>query len=183
MVDGTALLMAMIFSWMLMGQWRDERGSNPLDGGAPWYDTYRTRDGRFVAVGALEPQFYDELLERLGLKGQVPDRTDTALWPELRQRLAEAFTTRTRDDWAAHFSGSDACVSPVLSLHEAMVHPHLEARGMFGTSGDGKVPAGAPVFDGQRPPMSPPPRRASVDEALAAWSAQEQSSSSATDRP
>jgi alpha-methylacyl-CoA racemase len=170
MVDGTSLLMSMIFSRMLLGQWRDERASNPLDGGVPWYDTYRTRDGRFMAVGALEPQFYDELLQRLGLAGQVPDRADPANWPELRRRFTEAFATRTREEWAAHFRVSDACVSPVLSLREATADPHLKARGVFGQWGEGEVPAVAPVFDGRRPPLSPPASRASVEEALAAWS-------------
>lgn len=171
MVDGTALLMSTIFSRLLMGQWHDARASNPLDGGVPWYDTYRTRDGRFMAVGALEPQFYDELLRRLGLAGQVPDRADAAGWPELRRRFAQVFATRTRDEWAAHFEGSDACVSPVLSMREAMSHPHLQARGTFAPWDGGTVPAGAPVFDGRRPPISPPSTPATLEQALAAWSA------------
>lgn len=170
MVDGTALLMAMVFSRMAMGQWRDQRASNPLDGGVPWYDTYRTRDGRFMAVGALEPQFYQELLQRLGLVGQVPDRADAANWPELRRRFAHVFATRTRDEWAAHFADSDACVTPVLSLEEAKADPHLKARGVFDRWGDDQVPAAAPVFDGARPAMAPPPAPSTPAEALAAWS-------------
>ncbi|MBU6256950.1 MAG: CoA transferase [Burkholderiales bacterium] len=171
MVDGTAALMAMICSRLQMGQWKDERASNPLDGGVPWYGTYRTSDGRFVAVGALEPQFYEELLDRLGLTGQVPDRREPARWPELRDRFAEIFATRTRDEWAAHFSGSDACVSPVLSLSEAPGHPHLAHRGTFASGTSGAVPGAAPVFDGVRAPMASPSRAATWQEAAAAWSA------------
>lgn len=170
MVDGAALLLSMVFSRMAMGQWRDERERNPLDGGVPWYDTYRTRDDRFVAVGALEPAFYEELLGRLGLAGQMPGRDDEANWPSIRRRFAEVFAARTRDEWAAHFEGSDACVTPVLSLCEAPGAAHLRARGTFGDWGGGPVPAAAPLFDGRRPPLSGHPRRAAVDDALPAWS-------------
>ncbi|VTU38848.1 CaiB/BaiF CoA transferase family protein [Variovorax sp. RA8] len=169
MVDGSAVLMAMIFSRMLMGQWTDRRASNALDGGVPWYDTYRTRDGRFVAVGALEPQFYDELVQRLGLAGQLPDRQEAAHWPEIRRRFEEAFGSRTREEWAAHFAASDACVTPVLSLAEAMAHPHMQARGVFMPWDAGRVPAAAPVFDGARPPPTPPSRRCSMAEVLQNW--------------
>jgi len=170
MVDGAAALMAPIYSRMNMGQWVDQRASNPLDGGVPWYDTYRTLDGKFMAVGALEPQFYDELLQRLGLAGVVPDRKDPKHWPEIRTRFIDVFATRTRDDWAGHFEGSDACVSPVLSLSEAPRHAHLAARGTFGESGSGPVPAAAPVFNGERAPIAPASRRSAVQDALARWS-------------
>jgi alpha-methylacyl-CoA racemase len=169
MVDGTALLMATLFSRLQMGQWQDRRASNPLDGGVPWYDTYATRDGRFVAVGALEPQFYQALLQGLGLAGQVPDRADPAHWPELRQRFARVFATRTRDEWAAHFASTEACVSPVLSMSEALADPHLRARGTFAPWGEGHVPAAAPVFDGRRPALSPPARQVSLEQALSGW--------------
>lgn len=169
MVDGSAALMAMIYSRLVLGQWKDQRGSNPLDGGVPWYDTYRTADGKFVAVGALEPQFYDELLDRLGLTSSVPDRADPQNWPAIRQHFAGVFATRTRDEWAAHFAGSDACVSPVLSLAEAPRDPHLSERGTFAAWGRGHVPAAVPVFDGQRSTITAESRRVSVDEALAHW--------------
>jgi alpha-methylacyl-CoA racemase len=169
MVDGSAALMAVIYSRLQLGQWQDRRASNGLDGGLPWYDTYRTADGRFVAVGALEPQFYAELLDRLGLADQLPDRQDPQHWPAIRQRFTQVFASRTRDEWAAHFAGSDACVSPVLSLAEAPADPHLAARHTFSAWGDGQVPGPAPVFDGQRAAISPASRKVSADEAIAHW--------------
>ncbi|HEY8049046.1 MAG TPA: CaiB/BaiF CoA-transferase family protein [Ramlibacter sp.] len=170
MVDGSAALMAMIYSRMMLGQWQDARASNALDGGVPWYDTYRTADGKFMAVGALEPQFYDELLQRLGLAGAMPDRKDASNWPEIRRRLADAFASRSRDDWAKHFAGSDACVSPVLSLAEAPHDAHLAARGTFAHWQGGDVPAAAPVFNGVRSPIAGESSRISSEEALARWS-------------
>ena len=169
MVDGSAALMAMVYSRMLLGQWTDQRVSNPLDGGVPWYDTYRTADGKFIAVGALEPKFYDELLDRLGLSGSVPDRQDPAHWPAIRQQLVQTFSSRSRDEWAAHFANSDACVSPVLSLTEAPHDPHLSARGTFTPWAQGHVPAAVPVFNGQRVPVSAQSRRLSAAEALEEW--------------
>lgn len=169
MVDGSAVLMAMIFSRMAMGQWKDQRASNALDGGAPWYDTYRTLDGSFVAVGALEPQFYEELVQGLGLTGKLPERQHASHWPEIRRRFTEAFASRTRQQWVEHFASSDACVTPVLSLSESMEHPHMRARSAFVPWGDGQVPGTAPVFDGVRAPASEPARRSSLSEALDAW--------------
>ncbi|WBY01069.1 CaiB/BaiF CoA-transferase family protein [Ramlibacter tataouinensis] len=169
MVDGSAALMAMIYGRLLLGQWTDQRASNPLDGGVPWYDTYRTADGKFMAVGALEPQFYQELLDRLGLAGSVPDRKDSRNWPAIRQRFEEVFASRTRDEWARHFAGSDACVSPVLSLAEAPHDAHLASRGTFAGWGGGHVPASAPRFNGERPAVAAESRRVSADEALARW--------------
>jgi alpha-methylacyl-CoA racemase len=130
MVDGTASLMTMVYGLYADGVWRDEREANLLDGGAPFYDTYQCADGKHVAVGALEPQFYALLVERLGvrLEGGQHDREH---WPAHRTAFAEAFATRTRDEWAAIFEGCDACVAPVLSLEEAPHHPHLRARQTF----------------------------------------------------
>lgn len=172
MVDGAATLMATVYSRLNLGQWLDRRASNALDGGVPWYGVYPTRDGKFVAVGALEPAFYGELLSRLDLTGEVPDRGDPAHWPLIRAKLAQRFASRTRDEWATHFKDSDACVTPVLSLGEAPHDPHLRARGTFGSWGDGLVPASAPVFDGARHPLAAPSRHATAQEALAGWSAQ-----------
>jgi alpha-methylacyl-CoA racemase len=169
MVDGAATLMAMIYGRFVLGQWKDQRAANPLDGGLPWYDTYRTADGKFMAVGALEPQFYDELLDRLGLSGALPDRGDPAAWPVIRARLTETFARRSRDEWAKHFAGSDACVTPVLSLSEAPGDPHLASRGTFAGWEGGHVPNSAPVFNGERQAPAEPSRRVDVEDALAGW--------------
>ena len=126
-VDGVASLLAMPLMLMAQDLWRDERGVNLLDGGVPWYDVYETADGKWMAVGALEPRFYDALLAGLGLTG-APGRADPQNWPKLRALLAARFAERTRDEWAATFAGSEACVEPVLSLHEAAEDPHLSAR-------------------------------------------------------
>jgi alpha-methylacyl-CoA racemase len=159
-VDGAAHLTTMAYGMLAAGTWRDSRGENLLDSGAPFYDVYATADGRYVAVGALEPKFYAELLRLLGLDGDpdLPDRLDVARWPELRRRFAEAFARRTRDEWTEIFEGTDACVAPVLSLAEAPEHPHLAARGTF-TRADGVVqPAAAPRFSATpAAPGGPPP--------------------------
>src|SRR5690606_8651610 len=110
----------------------DERASNLLDGGAPFYDTYTCADGKFVAVAALEARFFAALLAGLGLTDIDPARQhDVAFWPELRRRLAEAFARRTRDEWGEHFAGTEACVTPVLTFAEAAHHPHLAHRGTY----------------------------------------------------
>lgn len=170
MVDGAASLMAMTYSRAVLGQWKDQRASNMLDGGRPWYDTYRTSDGKFVAVGALEPQFYQELLAKLDLEGSVPDRADPQNWAAIRSSFERVFASRTRDEWALHFAASDACVSPVLTMAEAPAHPHVAARGTFGDWRGGPVPAAAPIFNGQRPGMAEDSRRLSLDAALERWS-------------
>jgi alpha-methylacyl-CoA racemase len=129
MVDGASLLAQMV--WGLLGQrfWRDEREVNLLDGHAPFYDTYTCADGRHVAVGALEPQFYAALLAGLGIPAaELPEQYDRAGWPALRARFTEAFASRTRDEWAEVFAGTDACVTPVLAFGEVSAHPHLAAR-------------------------------------------------------
>jgi alpha-methylacyl-CoA racemase len=147
MVDGVALLTSFLYGLRAAGLWSDERGANLLDGGAPFYDTYETADGRYLAVGALEPQFYAALLTGLGLAGaELPDQHDRAGWPVLRARFAAVFATRTRDEWAAHFADVDACVTPVLSLAEAPHHRHNVERGTFTTVGDLVQPAPAPRF-------------------------------------
>jgi alpha-methylacyl-CoA racemase len=147
MVDGSALLTTAIHGLMASGMWVDERESNLLDGGAPFYTTYRTADGRHVAVGALEPAFYARLLEGLDLDpSALPSRESPANWPSLREVIQEIFLTRTRDQWAAAFAGDDACVAPVLSLSEAPMHPHNRERGTF-VEIDGVIqPAPAPRF-------------------------------------
>ncbi|WP_106978188.1 CaiB/BaiF CoA transferase family protein, partial [Streptomyces sp. NRRL WC-3744] len=130
-VDGTAHLSAMIHGMLAAGGWQDRRAANLLDGGCPYYGTYETADGRYMAVGALEGKFYAEFLRLLGLDDLAPARKDWTRWGELRERIAAAFKSRTRAEWTAVFADSDACVAPVLSLREAPAHPHLAARGTF----------------------------------------------------
>ncbi len=169
-VDGVASLLAM--PWMMLAQnlWRDERGVNLLDGGVPWYDVYETADGKWMAVGALEPRFYAALLDGLGLAG-APDRSDPANWPELRALLTARFKEQTRDEWAAVFEGSEACTEPVLSLTEAVADPHLAARQTYLVR-DGVVqPAPSPRFS--RTPGEaggpPPAAGAQTIAALTEW--------------
>ncbi|MYR44659.1 CaiB/BaiF CoA-transferase family protein [Streptomyces sp. SID5910] len=145
-VDGAAHLSAMIHGMLAAGAWQDRRGSNLFDGGAPFYGTYETADGQYMAVGALEPRFYAEFMARLGVPGEVPPREDMARWGELREAIAARFKARTRDEWTALFTDSDACVAPVLSLREAPHHPHLAARGTFTDQGGITQPAPAPRF-------------------------------------
>jgi alpha-methylacyl-CoA racemase len=154
MVDGAATLMALMYGLFSQGAWKDERGVNILDGGAPWYDTYRTKDDRWLAVGAIERRFYEEFVERLGLKlSDLPKQHDRAGWPDLRRRFAAAIAARTRDEWEAVFAGSDACVAPVLALGEVAQHPHNAARGTF-VARDGVLqPAPAPRFSRTVPEM------------------------------
>ena len=169
-VDGVASLLAMPLMFLAQGSWRDERGVNMLDGGVPWYDVYETADGKWVAVGALEPQFYAALLAGLGLTC-APDRGDPRNWPELRALLSARFKDRTRDEWTAAFAGSDACVEPVLSMSEAAGDPHLAARETY-VSREGMVqPSPAPRFSrtpGRLPEPAPVPGQHTT-EALTAW--------------
>jgi alpha-methylacyl-CoA racemase len=172
MVDGGSSLVTMIYGMLGTGLWRDRRASNLLDGGAPFYDTYACADGRHVAVGALEPQFYAAFVDGLGLTGSLPgDQYDVAHWPEHRRLFAEALATRTRDEWAAAFAGTDACVTPVLSLREAPAHPHLVARGTFVEQDGLAQPAPAPRFSRTPGAVRGGPRPAGADtrHALQAW--------------
>lgn len=158
-VDGTAALLGMLAGMTAAGEWRPERGTNVLDGGAPYYDVYLCADGRYVAVGALEDRFYAALLEGLGLAlDEVPDRTDRANWPVLRARLAACFLTGSRDGWAAAFEGTEACVTPVLTLEEAVEHPHHRARGVYRRTADGVVEAAAVPRFGRTPGAGTPGR-------------------------
>ncbi|WP_424211018.1 CaiB/BaiF CoA transferase family protein [Streptomyces sp. BI20] len=145
-VDGTAHLTAMIHGMVAAGGWQDRRGANLLDGGCPFYGTYATSDGLYMAVGALEQRFYDTFTELLGIADRAPARKDLAAWGELREAVAGAFASRTRAEWTEVFAGSDACVAPVLSLREAPEHPHLAARGTFTEHAGIVQPAPAPRF-------------------------------------
>ncbi|MGV9290650.1 CaiB/BaiF CoA transferase family protein [Streptomyces sp. NPDC003719] len=167
-VDGAAHLSAMIHGMLAAGGWQDRRGSNLFDGGAPFYGTYETADGGYMAVGALEARFYAEFLERLGIADQVPSRDDPARWSELREAIAARFKARTRDEWTAVFTDSDACVAPVLSLREAPHHPHLAARGTFTDHGGITQPAPAPRFSATPTAVRTGPARPGADaEAVA----------------
>jgi alpha-methylacyl-CoA racemase len=164
MVDGSALLTSFMYGLRARGGWRDERGVNLLDGGAPFYDTYETADGKFVAVGALEPQFYAALLNGLGLASEeLPAQLDVAGWPVLRERFAAVFAQRTRDDWAQAFAGTDACVAPVLTAAEVASHPHNAARGVFIDVGGVTQPAPAPRFSRSAAQPPQPPVRPGAD--------------------
>ncbi|MGJ7526021.1 CaiB/BaiF CoA transferase family protein [Variovorax sp. GB1P17] len=147
MVDGSLLLMAPILGRVATGEWLDRRESNLLDGGAPFYGVYETRDGRHVAVGAIEPAFYAALLAGLGLAADaLPPQHDRAAWPETRRCFTALFATRTRDAWCAVFDGTEACVTPVLSLAEVPGHAHHVARESFVQVGGVRQPAPAPRF-------------------------------------
>jgi alpha-methylacyl-CoA racemase len=164
-VDGTAHLSAMIHGMLAAGGWQDRRGANLLDGGCPYYGTYETADGTYMAVGALEPQFYAEFLDLLGIEGHTGSRKDPARWGELREAVVARFKSRTRDEWTAVFEGSDACVAPVLSLREAPHHPHLAARATFTDHGGITQPAPAPRFSATPTAVRTGPAQPGADTA------------------
>jgi alpha-methylacyl-CoA racemase len=173
MVDGAASLMTLMYGMHAAGLWTDHRGSNRLDSGTPWYDVYETSDGKWISVGCNEPQFYDALLERLGIgPGVLPaDRHDRKGWPAIRACFEQKFRAKTRDEWCAIMDGSEVCFAPVLSLAEAPHHPHMKARGTF-VERDGVVqPAPAPRFSRTKPEIRH--TAASVekyaDQALCDW--------------
>ncbi|BCJ35113.1 CoA transferase [Actinocatenispora thailandica] len=171
MVDGAAVLLSMTLGMRSAGMWGAQRGRNLLDGGAPFYAVYRCADGGYVAVGALEDPFYAALLDGLGLAGDetLPPRADRAAWPLLRDRFATVFAGRTRDEWAAHFAGTDACVAPVLDPDEAAAHPHLAQRGTYRHDDGVLQPAPAPRFSATPAgtPTPAPAAGAHTDEILA----------------
>ncbi|HRO31806.1 MAG TPA: CaiB/BaiF CoA-transferase family protein [Brevundimonas sp.] len=168
MTDGTALLAALFPALQARGLWSDRRGENLLDGGAPFYRCYGCRDGRFVAVGALEPRFYAALLAGLGIAADEAPQHDMAGWPALHDRFAALFATRDRDDWVTHFAGTEACVTPVLTFGEAADHPHNRARQTHVSAGIVQ-PAPAPRFDGQAAPATADRPAISLDDALNFW--------------
>ncbi len=157
MTDGAAMLTGILHGLRARGLWQERRGENLLDGSAPFYATYACADGRFVAVGALEPQFYAQLVDRLGLADRIdPARQhDRTTWEEMRRLFTQAFASRTRDEWAEEFAGTDACVTPVLTPWEASGHPHNIARGTFTKVAGHVQPAPAPRFS--RTPAADPP--------------------------
>jgi len=170
MCDGTSVLAQLMWSLRGVGRWSSGRGQNLLDGSAPFYDTYECADGRYVAVGAIEPQFYAQMLKILNLDpATLPDQLDTTRWGELREALQAAFAARTRDEWAELFAGEDACVTPVLTYDEALEYPHLRARGTYLELDGVAQPAPAPRFS--RTPAGPPvsPRPTDAEAELRRW--------------
>jgi alpha-methylacyl-CoA racemase len=148
MSEGAALLSAMLWGFKAQGHWHDTRGVNTLDGGAPYYDSYETADGKHIAFGPIEPQFYAEFCRRAGLDGDpaFSGQLDPSNWPALKQRLEEVFAAGTRDEWCTLLEGSDACFAPVLSMDEAPHHPHNRARSVFAAIGGVTQPMPAPRF-------------------------------------
>ncbi len=172
MIDGASTLMAFFHGLRAAGLWTDERGANLLDGGAHFYGTYETADGKWVAVGALEPQFYALLIGHAGSTGPgFDDQMDFSKWPELGRTLAAIFKTKTRDEWCDIMEGTDACFAPVLSFDEAMRHPHNVARQMFVEVDGVPQPAPAPRFSRSRPEVQGPPPEPGqhTEAALADW--------------
>ncbi|HVL77589.1 MAG TPA: CaiB/BaiF CoA-transferase family protein [Noviherbaspirillum sp.] len=172
MTEGAGLLATMISGMQAAGRWNEARGTNLLDSGAPWYDCYETLDGRHMAVGAIEPKFYAQLLQGLGLAQEaLPAQRDRAGWPVLRERFAAAFRGKTLDEWAQVFDDSDACVTPVLTFAEARRHPHMVARRAHGEIGAIVQPVPAPRMarTPSRVAGAPPRRGEGAREALQDW--------------
>ena len=172
MTEGVASLMAMFYGRMAAGHWRDQRGVNVLDTGAPWYDVYETADGKHVAIGSIEGRFYAELLARLGLDPTtLPGQFEYTRWPELRIAFTAAFKTRSRDAWCREMEGTDVCFAPVLSLAEAPQHAHNRARGAFAEIDGVTQPSPTPRFS--RTPgviaRGAPRRGQGGAQALADW--------------
>ncbi len=170
MVEGAALLAAMFSGFLAAGGWTEERGANMLDTGAPWYDCYETSDGKYVAIGAIEAKFFEELVQRLRLRG-LPPQNERARWPEMRETFARKFKSKTRDEWCAVFEGSDACFAPVLTFSEAKRHPHNLARKGYVNVAKVEQPAPAPRFSATAAAVrrDPPERGAGGRAALAEW--------------
>jgi alpha-methylacyl-CoA racemase len=171
-VDGTASLNAMGAAFLASGTFKEERAANLLDGGAPYYDIYETADGKHMSVGALEPQFYEEFVDLLGIREVAPDRYDFDRTEELRGLIATRFREKSQAEWSAIFDGTDACVAPILPMSEAVHHPHIKERGVF-VEHEGLVqPAPAPRFSRTESTLAMPPAPkpgAHTREALVAW--------------
>lgn len=170
MSDGTSLLASFIHGLKAQGHWTSERASNLLDGAAPFYDTYRCADGRFVAIGSIEPKFYQELRQRCGLEGSLfDDQMDVSAWPSQKQALAGIFASKTQEQWCALLEGTDVCFAPVLDWDEAPNHPHNLARETFVTVADVVHPAPAPRFSRTAPAVPQAAHSVSLDEIVKRW--------------
>jgi alpha-methylacyl-CoA racemase len=167
MTEGSAALMVIMYSMLAQGRWRDERGVNLLDSGAHFYDTYETKDGKFMSVGAIEPQFYRKFLAGLGLADdpEFAAQNDQSRWSALKQKVIAQFKTKTRAEWEAIFDGEDACVTPVLALTEAPQHPHNKARDAFVDIAGVRQPAPAPRYSAT-PSPTPQPLKQAVEDIL-----------------
>jgi len=172
MIDGVTHLMSAFQAFRQQGSWTGRRADNIVDGGAPFYRSYATRDGRFIAVGAIEPQFYASLLKVMGIDGEhLPDQNDRAAWPQMRARFAKIFATRSRDEWVTAAAGRDACLAPVLTIDEAPEHPQMQARDVYSMFDGLRHPSPAPRFSRTRSELhrpTPAPGRDSR-QALADW--------------
>ena len=170
MVDGAASLMSAFYGMYAAGYWQDARGVNLLDSGAPFYDTYETSDGKWIALGPLEAEFYRALLEKLGIADVDADaRFDRARWPQVKEKIASVIRTRTRNEWDAALLGTDVCYAPVLSLSEAANHPHNVARKVFVEFDGATQPAPAPRFSRTPPEIQIPPRGPETEAVLTDW--------------
>jgi alpha-methylacyl-CoA racemase len=172
MSDGAASLMAMFYGYKASDQWRDTRHSNKLDGGAPFYGTYRCADGRWIAIGSIEPHFYSLLLEKTGITSpEFLQQMESASWPDLRAKLAAVIATKTRDEWTDIMSGTDVCFAPVLTMAEAPLDPHNLARQTFVNIEGVIQPAPAPRFSVTPGAIQFPPHRVGSDNltALRDW--------------
>jgi alpha-methylacyl-CoA racemase len=164
MIDGSSVLVQMMWGMRALGLWTDERGTNMLDTGAPYYDTYECADGRYVSVGAIESQFYAAMLAGLGLDpADLPAQNDRNRWPELRAKFTEVFASRDRDHWAKVFADSDACVTPILAFGEVETEPHITERNTFYQTGGGLQPLPAPRFSRSSPDEPRPPGQPGAD--------------------
>lgn len=164
MVEGSAALMAMFFDLRSRGAFNEQRGTNMLDTGAPFYEVYETRDGRYISIGSIEPQFYTILAKQLNLDPKTyGHQFDFARWPEQKEKIAELFKQKTRDEWCAIFDGSDVCFAPVLSIDEAPQHPHNAARKSYVSVGGKTQPAPTPRFSRTPAPAPAPVRKVGAD--------------------
>jgi alpha-methylacyl-CoA racemase len=172
MIDGVTHLMSAFQAFRQQGSWTGRRSDNIVDGGAPFYGSYATSDGKFVAVGAIEPQFYASLLKVMGLEGEpLPDQNDRSAWPQMRQRFAKVFATRTRDEWVAIAAGRDACLAPVLTIDEAPLHPQVQTRDVYASFDGVRHPSPAPRFSRTLSTLHTPPPAPGRNsrQALADW--------------
>jgi alpha-methylacyl-CoA racemase len=172
MIDGVTHLMSAFQAFRQHGSWTEQRASNIVDGGAPFYRSYATRDGKFIAVGAIEPHFYANLLKVMGLGAEaLPAQNDRSAWPQMRERFAKIFAERSRDEWVAAAMGHDACVAPVLTIDEAPIHPQMKTRGVYAMFDGLRHPSPAPRFSRTQSELRRPTPKPGADgrSALADW--------------
>jgi alpha-methylacyl-CoA racemase len=170
--DGSAHLMSMFYTMNKLGAYNAKRQSNMLDGGVPYYDSYQTADDKFISVGPIEPKFFAEMINKAGLPDSfIEHQNNPQKWPEIKATMADTFKTKTRDQWAEIFEGTDACVAGIYDLHEAVLHPHNQSRGTYLKINDTDQPAPAPRFSRTQceVPAAPPKEGADTTQVLADW--------------